>query len=262
MARCSLWASSKAEEDESSLVWCGGGSRRPKRRHFEQGGFGHSFRRPTTLTTNMDVAELKGIEDSRTGGEELRGSWSSWAPMMVRVLVRGLRRWKQRPGWYSRLVKSLKAVDRRAWERHLANDHIPYRSDCLQCIHNATGRPHRKCLHRDCYVLSADTLGPVRVSGVKGERFAVVFTYQFPRQKMIENDKPIPEDELTGWNLDLKVNEDAAVAEELEDVEEYSPDLEPGDVDLFENKSQNLHDLPSATAAKRKEVSDDWWEFL
>ena len=28
-----------------------------------------------------------------------------WAPVMARILARGLKRWKQRPGWYTRLVK-------------------------------------------------------------------------------------------------------------------------------------------------------------
>ena len=92
-----------------------------------------------------------------------------------------------------------KAVGRKAWERRLSNDHVPYRADCLQCIHNATGKPHRRCLHRDCYVMSADTLGPVRVAGPKGERFAVVFTYQFPKQQLVQEDHAIPEGELDGW---------------------------------------------------------------
>ena len=268
----SLWSSSESEEDESSLAWVFKWFRRWIAEnhmdlcHFEQGGFGHPRRRPTTMTTNLDVAELKGVRDAREPAEEERGSWSMWAPVMVRVLVRGLKRWKLRPGWYSRVVKALKAVDRKAWERHLANDHVPYRQDCLHCIHNATGRPHRKCLHRDCYVLSADTLGPVRVAGVKGEKFAVVFTYQFPKQKMVPEDKPIPDDELVGWSLDARKPEEDLGGEGYEDALEYSPDVEPGleipheesDEDLF---GDVFEDQPQAKAAKKKEVSDDWWEF-
>ena len=140
--------------------------------YFEQGGLGHPLRRPTTMVTNMDISELRGVRDERSE-EATWGQWSTWAPMMIHVLVRGWKRWKQRPGWYSRMVKALKAVDRRAWERHLANDHVPHRPDCLQCIHNSTGRPHRRCLHKDCYVMSADTLGPVRVAGPKGEKYSL-----------------------------------------------------------------------------------------
>ena len=280
----SLWASSESEEDESSLVWVFKWFRRwmVENRmdicHFEQGGFGHPRRRPTTMATNLDVVELKGVQDSREHAEEETGSWSSWAPMMVRVLVQGLRRWKLRPGWYSRMVKTLKAVDRRAWEKHLANDHVPYRPDCLQCIHNATGRPHRKCLHRDCYVLSADTLGPVRVPGVRGERFAVVFTYQFPKQKMVPEDHPLPDSELDGWSLDARVDEKPQAVEEEEELyeglSEYAPseeilgdpggelhDRQEGIVGEAESEAKGDAEHPTAKAAKKKEVSDDWWEF-
>ncbi|CAE7803587.1 RE1 [Symbiodinium sp. CCMP2592] len=281
----SLWASAEAEQDESSLVWVFKWFRRWIAEngldlcHFEQGGLGHSMRRPTTMTTNLDVAELKGIQDSRPEPESEKGSWSMWAPMMARVLVRGLKRWKQRPGWYSRLVKALKAVDRRAWERHLANDHVPYRADCLQCIHTATGRPHRKCLHRDCYVLSADTLGPVRIAGTKGERYAVVFTYQFPKQKLIPEDQPVREEELDGWSLDAETDKSEAGAADYGELEEYSPDDGP-DVELSPAELEELQrvqrerpgDLPAAKldaavkvlgakALDKKDVSDDWWEF-
>ena len=166
------------------------------------------------------------------------GSRSTWAPMMMHVLVRGWKRWKSQLGWYPQMVKALKAADRRAWERHLANDHVPHRPDCLQCVHNSTGRPHRKCLHKDCYVMSADTLGPVRVPGPKGERFAVVFTYQYPRQKMSS-------EELEGWDLDVKgptVEERNQVPEE-EDLEDYSPDAEPGE-ELTEEQKEMIRELP------------------
>eukprot|EP00439_Symbiodinium_sp_Y106_P081967 s1232_g21.t1 len=204
----SLWASSEAEQDESSLTWVFKWFRRwiaengMELCHLEQGGLGHPRRRPTTMATNLDIAELKGVRDSRPEPEQEKGSWSTWAPVMARVLARGLKRWKQRPGWHTRLVKALKAVDRRAWERHLANDHVPYRADCLQCIHTAIGRPHRKCLRRDCYVMSADTLGPVRVAGTKGEKYAV---------------GPI---ELDGWTLDVEEDNkgrEAPYADDLDD---------------------------------------------
>ena len=263
----SLWSSSESEEDESSLVWVFKWFRRwvAENRvdvcHFEQGGLGHPMRRPTTMATNLDVAELKGVRDTRAHDEEETGSWSSWAPMMLRVLVQGLKRWKRRPGWYPRLVKALKAVDRKAWERHLANDHVPYRPDCLQCIHNATGRPHGKCLHRECYVLSADTLGPVRVPGVKGEKYAVVFTYQFPKQKLVSEDQPIPDEHLDGWSLDAKageVSKEEVFEADVVGSDGYVSDMgQGGHVDADDEGRPK----PIAKAAKKKEVSDDWWEF-
>ena len=111
----SLWASSEAEQDESSLTWVFKWFRRwiaengMELCHLEQGGLGHPRRRPTTMATNLDIAELKGVRDSRPEPEQEKGSWSTWAPVMARVLARGLKRWKQRPGWHTRLVKALKA---------------------------------------------------------------------------------------------------------------------------------------------------------
>ncbi|CAE7327876.1 RE1 [Symbiodinium sp. CCMP2592] len=231
-----IWASADSEEDPSSKPFGKTWFKRWSRDgwlnvlHFEQGGLGHPLRRPTTMVTNMDIAELRGVRDERKEEAEW-GSRSTWAPMMMHALVQGWKRWRSRTGWYPRMVKALKAADRRAWERHLANDHVPHRPDCLQCVHNSTGRPHRRCLHKDCYVLSADTLGPVRVPGPKGEKFAVVFTYQFPKQKMSQDDEIIKEEDLDGWDLDAKVvtaEEKEAVPED-DELADYSPDAEPGE---------------------------------
>ena len=275
----SLWASAEAEEDESSLTWKFEWFRRRMAEghmnllHFEQAGLGHSLRRPTSMTTNLDVVELKGVQDQRSQEEVQRGSWSTWAPMLARTLARGLKRWKMRPGWYPRLVKALRAVDRKAWERHLSNDYVPYRPDCLQCIHNATGRPHRRCLHRDCYVMSADTLGPVRVAGPKGEKFAVVFTYQFPKQQLVQEDQPIPEEELDGWTLDEKPKVSLDVPEDGLDgglpEEEVDEGMQAELDELPPDQRQRLSDLEDLEeapvveklVAKPKEGAEDWWKF-
>ena len=289
VAMCT-WASAESEEDESSTVWLHKWFRQWVSHnmfevlHFEQGGLGHQLRRPTTMATNLDVPELKGYKDLRKEWPTRGATWSAWAPMMMRTLAQGMRRWKLRPGWYSRLVKALKVVDRKAWERHLANDHLPHRADCLHCIHNSTGRPHRRCLHKDCYVMSADTLGPVRVAGPKGEKFAVVFTYQFPKLKMVNEGKTVEEEdgELDGWGLDVKTKgvsvEDEPEFNE-EELEEYSPDG-PGvpldeAVQEWERQHGPLPELPvepipefpttSTTSASKEDkvgkAKDDWWEF-
>ncbi|CAE7741106.1 Ppp5c [Symbiodinium sp. CCMP2592] len=275
-----LWASAEAEEDECSLTWQFKWFRRWMAEghmdllHFEQGGLGHPLRRPTSMATNLDVVELRGVRDQRLHDEDSKGAWSAWAPMMARVLARGLKRWKMRPAWYPRLVKALKAVDRRAWERHLMNDHLPYRPDCLQCIHNATGRPHRRCLHRDCYVMSADTLGPVRVPGPKGERYAVVFTYQFPKQHLVPEDHPLPDEELDGWNLDAKPKGESELPTEG-DVQPWEEDgddeLPKGELDELqqqhqqppEEESEEIDVMPMVEklTAKDTESAEDWWEF-
>ncbi|CAE7382697.1 GIP [Symbiodinium sp. CCMP2592] len=272
-----LWASSEVEEDPSAKAigkqWFKDWTMRCwfNLLHFEQGGLGHPMRRPTTMATNMDITELRGVRDERAEEGEW-GSRSTWAPMMLHSLVQGWKRWKARLGWYSRMVKTMKAADRRAWERHLANDHVPHRPDCLQCVHNSTGRPHRRCLHKDCYVLSADTLGPVRVPGPKGEKFAVVFTYQYPKQKMCSEDNEVLEEELEGWDLDVKGPTIEAQDEvhEDEDLADYSPDAEPG-VELTEEQKEMIKELPllppgdaEASTTTRREpakASEDWWEF-
>eukprot|EP00439_Symbiodinium_sp_Y106_P018710 s7820_g2.t1 len=278
VATC-LWACSQAEEDESSTVWLHKWFRQWVAHnlldvyHFEQGALGHPLRRPTTMATNLDVSELRGCQDLRKEWPQSNAGWATWAPMMMRTLAQGLRRWRQRPGWYPRMVRALRAVDRKAWERHLANDHLPHRPDCLQCIHNSTGRPHRRCLHKDCYVMSADTLGPVRVAGPKGEKYAVVLTYQFPKMKLGPEDQPVENDELDGWDLDAKVRDDVIEKEPEyeEDLDEYSPD-EPGvpldeAVKEWEDKHGPLSELPtiSPTTVEPQEkpgkAKEDWWEF-
>ena len=267
-----LWASSEVEDDLSAQAFQKEWFKKwvvesmMDRLYFEQGALGHPLRRPTVMTTNMDITELRGLQDERSE-ETTWGSWSTWAPMTMHVLVRGWKRWKLRRGWYPRMVKELKAVDRKAWERHLANDHVPHRPDCLQCIHNSTGRPHRRCLHRDCYVMSADTLGPVRVVGPKGEKYALVFTYQYPKQKLGTEDEPIVEEDLVGWDLDVetKVRDKDQEDYEVNDAgeEEMSVrDLEVYDQGMHADQEED-EEFVGVRAAKGKgpEPPEDWWEF-
>ncbi|OLQ12722.1 Copia protein [Symbiodinium microadriaticum] len=129
---------------------------------------------------------------------------------------------------------------------------------------------------RDCYVMSADTLGPVRVPGPKGEKYAVVFTYQFSKMKMGPQDVPVEDDESDGWNLDAKVSAAASKKEPEhdvgEDLGEYSPDEEPGvpldeAVEHWECEHGPLPELPevptiSTTTSERiGRPNEDWWEF-
>ncbi|CAE7218596.1 RE1 [Symbiodinium sp. CCMP2456] len=273
-----IWGSSEVEENPSARALQRGWVKQWvaetgfNRLYFDQGGLGHPLRQPTSMITNMDITELRGVRDERTKeGEEIYQF--AWAPMMAHILVRGWKRWKQRPGWYSHMVKALRAVDRKAWERHLANDHVPHRPDCLQCIHNATGRPHRRCLHKDCYVMSADTLGPVRVPGPKGEKYAIVFTFQYPKQKQCPEDTPISEEDLVGWDLDVEEPKDSRPVYEEDgkenlfdevDFEEYEPSV----VEEAENEVEAIYgdvdiEEPALRPVRTKEetLKEDWWEF-
>ncbi|CAE7610819.1 TY4B-J [Symbiodinium sp. CCMP2456] len=269
-----LWGSSEAEEDLSARAlqrawvkqWVV--ETNLQQLHFEQGGLGHPLRRPTYMVSNMDITELRGVRDERRE-EATWGSWSTWAPMMMHILVRGWKRWKMRPGWYPRMVKALRAVDRKSWERHLANDNVPHRPECLQCIHNATGRPHRKCLHKDCHVMSADTLGPVRVPGPKGEKYAIVFTFQYPKQKLSPEDAPVKDEELEGWDLDVEVTRGEetgndsveATVDPLEEVDfdGYEPSIGDDDSGVQGDEVEPMALRP--TRVKSDATKEDWWEF-
>ena len=276
-----IWASSEADEDSSAQAFQREWFKRwviesgYQQLYFEQGGLGHPLRRPTSLITTLDVQELRGVRDERKD-EEASGHRSVWAPMLMHTLVRGWKRWKLRPGWYPRMVKAMKAVDRRAWERHLANDHVPHRPDCLQCIHNSTGRPHRKCLHRDCYVMSADTLGHVRVPGPRGEKYALVFTFQYPKQRLCPEDDLAGEEDLVGWDLDGKEVEkeddqqDRAdlLPTEDDDLKDYEPSI-PGDfeeevaVEQTKVDLDEIDEMLGLRVARGPEAAtkEDWWEF-
>ncbi|CAE7447103.1 RE1, partial [Symbiodinium sp. CCMP2456] len=272
----SLWASSEAEEDLSAQAFQKEWFKKwimeamLDKLHFEQGGLGHPSRRPTTMVTNMDITELRGVRDERKE-ESTWGTWSTWAPMMLHILARGWKRWKLRPGWYPRMVKALKEVDRKAWERHLANDHVPHRPDCVQCIHNSTGRPHRRCLRRDCYVMSADTLGPVRIAGPKGEKYALVFTYQYPKQKLGTEDEVIKDEDLDGWDLDVDVelaegdSQGEAGNHEEEAGEDNLEEYEPSMAEEFDEPGLPEDDVEvmglRAIKGKAAEPKEDWWEF-
>ncbi|CAE7228743.1 RE1 [Symbiodinium microadriaticum] len=222
-----MWASSQAEEDESSTVWLHKWFRQWVAHsfldvmHFDQGAFGHALRRPTTMATNLDVVELRGVQDRRNEWPTKGACWASWAPMMVRVLAQGMK---------------------------------------------------RKCLHKDCYVLSADTLGPVRVAGPKYEKFAVVFTYQFPKLKMMPEDQSIDEDELGGWDLDAKVREEAGGIGEFEvdvngeAIDEYELSLDEAEEVVKEPSNPAEPASTSSTTSPMVEervgkATEDWWEF-
>ena len=121
-------------------------------------------------------------------------------------------------------------------------------------------------------LLSADVLGPVRVPGPKGERHAIVFTYQFPKQRLAPEDQPVPDEDLVGWNLDAKEVE----PERPLDEEEYSPDegpdpeLSPEELAELRRVQAEVVEAPDnevllgvrrVKIGKDKEAKEDWWEF-
>ena len=98
-------------------------------------------------------------------------------------------------------LKMAKLSAEEAWKLHLRNDHVPYRRDCLECVMaRGTGKRHVKVKNKSAYALSMDVMGPFRIKGEdaygKGYRFAMIFTYTFPKLegtkeevKIVEGDK-------------------------------------------------------------------------
>ena len=131
---------------------------------FNQGPLGHVSDKPTTVGTNLpDLRDLQGLKG------ETKGPWkgdskqlATWAPGLVEAIALALRKWPQ----YK--VYRVTPAD---WERHVANNHIPYRRDCAVCVHGAgVGRRHAGVTHPDAYCMSADVAGPIRTPGRDPEK--------------------------------------------------------------------------------------------
>ena len=64
-----------------------------------------------------EVSQVRCSADSRAS--------PVWAPGFVEAIVYALQRWPR-----YRLMKFTQAD----WERHVANNHVPYRRDCAACV--------------------------------------------------------------------------------------------------------------------------------
>ncbi|CAE7252482.1 RE1 [Symbiodinium sp. KB8] len=91
-----------------------------------------------------------------------------------------------------------------------------------------------------------------RVAGPKYEKFAVVFTYQFPKLKMMPEDQSIDEDELGGWDLDAKVREEAG------GIGEFEVDVNGEAIDEYELSLDEAEEVVKERVGK---ATEDWWEF-
>ena len=136
---------------------------------FDQGGTGHSRRKPTTLLTNLEgLQQLEGISARGTKVEPLEedlqrrmrqtSSWASWSPGLVSAVKVAIREFVNKEGQLKKLKMSIED-----WRKHVAQNHIPYRRDCRLCIE----RMGQDCPHRRrkpggemVYNLSVDLIGP------------------------------------------------------------------------------------------------------
>ena len=158
---------------------------------FNQGPLGHVSDKPTTVGTNLpDLRDLQGLKG------ETKGPWkgdskqlAAWAPGLVDAIALALRKWPQ---------YKVYRVTQADWERHVANNHIPYRRDCAVCVHGAgVGRQHAGVAHPDAYCMSADVAGPIRTPGRDPEsrnhkpatfKYFLSVSYRFPRLKGVKEE--------------------------------------------------------------------------
>ena len=83
------------------------------------------------------------------------------------------------------------------WERHVANNHIPYRRDCAVCAHGAgVGRRRAGVAHPDAYCMSADVAGQsallaatqkVETTNPPLFKYFLSVSYHFPRLKGVKD---------------------------------------------------------------------------
>ena len=109
------------------------------------------------------------------------------------------------------------------WRERIRQGHWPYRRDCRVCAEAAaSGKPARKVVHRDAYVLSMDTAGPFREKGMdeNGEKckYVLGLTYFFPKTFAAAAEAEIP-DEVEDFEMDEYVPSEAEQEEEGESGE-------------------------------------------
>ena len=128
---------------------------------FEQGALGHMLKRPTCCASNLSLG-IHGLKDSRTfvDSEEGGVDQTVWPHGFRLTLVDAIHVWKAQTR-EPMVQKAMTKADIEEWKAHIERGHWPYRRDCAVCLAAAgTGRPARRVLHRDAYVLSLDIAGP------------------------------------------------------------------------------------------------------
>ncbi|OLP98838.1 Retrovirus-related Pol polyprotein from transposon TNT 1-94 [Symbiodinium microadriaticum] len=168
---------------------------------FEQGALGHMFRRPTCCLSNLSLG-IQGRKDQRAyvAADTKDVDQSVW-PHGFRITVAdAIHEWRSGESpVVLRKVMTKKELDE--WKAHVERGHWPYRRDCSVCLAaSGTGRPARRVIHRDAYVMSLDIAGPFADKGrdeVRGQRYRFVLaaTYLYPKVREVPEDIPIPNEE-------------------------------------------------------------------
>ncbi|CAE7333282.1 unnamed protein product [Symbiodinium sp. KB8] len=187
---------------------------------FEQGALGHMFRRPTCCLSNLNLG-IQGRKDQRAyvAADTKDVDQSVWPHGFRITLADAIHEWR---GGESPVMlrKAMTKKELDEWKAHVERGHWPYRRDCSVCLAaSGTGRPARRVIHRDAYVMSLDIAGPFADKGrdeVRGRRYRFVLaaTYLYPKVREVPEDIPIPNEE-----------EAEEFLREEEDDEEQAPEV-------------------------------------
>eukprot|EP00439_Symbiodinium_sp_Y106_P015157 s5414_g2.t1 len=168
---------------------------------FYMGAMGHRAKRPTTIATNYPtLCNLDNMYDfadscvprSLVDDKEM----NTWSTGFKKIVAKAVCEFHE--GTYAsereltelgvRLSK-LTREQREAWQRHLMNDHQPYRADCSVCINaQATGYQHRRRSHPSLFTVTVDLAGPFKQKGRDMEhddyKYVMVAAYRCPKEYM------------------------------------------------------------------------------
>ena len=129
---------------------------------FEQGTLGHMFRRPTCCLSNLSLG-IHGRKNQRAyvAADTKDVDQSVWPHGFRITLADAIHEWRSGESPVV-LRKVMTKKELEEWKAHVERGHWPYRRDCSVCLAaSGTGRPARRVIHRDAYVMSLDI--PVRL---------------------------------------------------------------------------------------------------
>ena len=209
---------------------------------FDQGCLGHQRKKPTTTWSDLsEINMFDGLRDDnprkpwpKDVGDAVEESrkLAAWAPMLKDALVEAVKRLCKAPA--IRVVASDKQMQElRDWYQHLAQDHMPARRDCVQCLEGAgRDKPRKRIEFPGAYTFSIDVGGPFKVGGDqdrKTAKYMLVAVLTVP----MKHDKPL----IAGWRPSQK-DDPKTGGDEFEPWFEKL-ELNHGDVNPFEDETKN-----------------------